>query len=1333
MRLRIGDLSGAAEVIRGRQVPADSSPNALLKIASELRYEDPDLARRLLDGISFKDMNHRLLLNALGLVNDLGLQAAASAIMPRLFGPGAKQSGIVVINSVEEAIQFAHDNAERLERADANLTEKWLNGEIPLHLVFDSRPADLAFFFHRPLTTQPHLLDDGQLAGKPFLLRSGSRRVDSETAAELLVLDATALLLGNELGMLDLLEHGWTRILLPNETPELLRAMESELELRFGQVSDEAREVRRRLDGGQFGHTPASDTFPHLVIEPDDPPEATKVSLADLLAHLVARGMDRELADNALDELSLSLSETAPVLATPLELVVTPGDLVTLQRHGLLDRLSRDVRFSVEEGMKVRWLAGFDDHLDGRTLVDKIKMLRQLVARKADAGTWQFLPVDHTDRDNLKNSGAAAHLFLSMIRAGEFERCEIWGEDRMLSLISKIGSAEIIDVTSVLDRLSDRVTQAQRSQIYKQLRGAGYGFALPTAAAIVDALIAAPITSRLLVESDELTAVRRHFAVQFANSRHLIDKASGQTPGEPELLFLSRLLGLAGRVFAELWSRPNLGEERLNAAARWTSRHLRVEQAKFLPRENRTVAAREELLFLQYLSMVSAMFNVTGKSFRQARERRAKLLKWVLGAIVEPGLEIRPKFRIRLIDYFAEALASLGKPDSDHPDVTEQILASVIQDYLNAFPDDWRLELQRHALLSGLVGLREVQSIGFGKNLTFEAEQFYVTIAESYVTGKSTGPVLGGKRNAVITMMLDAAPAPDRPVAFSVKSGNSSANFADDRLELEAGDIEQRFRALKRHPAWFDLSRSEFDAVARKIAENPAPTMRRQMLADAQAKAMTWRLLKLQEQISTTGRSDKELLLPPHPDSVRQFMRLSSPVDVTADGWLDQAFMSLQDELGPLGALARIAAIPFKLGGKVDDAIVAAVDEVGLDQALGLVGPTPMVRTALLAALINSGRTEFDISGLARTWQDYGVLHKALLRLAFTSAAQRPEWQQIPEPERSILLWAHANAVLEILESQGAAPEEAAQMMDGFLNQRVDDAYRRARSFAGHLQDPFSSTWREIAGLGIAHAIQHLAGGLNDAQRNALRDVLARSVGGGWLPHPELWIPSGNSEPPGCWLALDPALPLVEVGVAELPPPFNERSPQALALLLMQKISEEEGDPEASGYWPLIWMIGVNNIDGETRSELRSLIGTRDNLPDFNAEDGRIWGGTLRYRAQLFGKDGDLVAFHKMLLTAATQAQAKHVGVLASELSLATSVIATFHRLAEAIWEFSSLSSDVLTDCMARFAEFVVLLATSWPSSLLACLGLLDVIAAQLETEPAGPLWDAINLLRGRA
>lgn len=1329
IRLRIGDLAGAAAVVRGRQAPA-SNPEALLRIAAELRYEDPELARGLLAGVSFADLSQNLLPQALALVNELGLRTAASVIMPRLFGPdAAPSSGIIVMNSVEEAIEFARDHAARRERADAELTAKWLGAEIPIHLVFDREAAELAWFFHRPFSKRPTLLRDGTLEGKPFLLRGGTRRVNSK-GSERLVIDVTALLLANELGLIDHLEHAWSNIQLPNETPELLRTIETELNQQFGPVSEEAHDVRRRLEAGHF--SPTTDRVRQLVIEPEGDDDPSHVTFADLLAHLVARGMDGDLASEALIALSLAPAQEPKAMEHPLKLAIRPGDLVTLRRVNVLDRLIADVELTVDEPTRLTWLAGFDAHIEGRALADKIGSLRQHVADKANAGIWNFLPVGADSRDGLENLGAAGRLFFSLLRAAENEPCEIWAEDRTVSLAGKLGHATIIDVVTVLDRLSKRMSEPQRVEATRRVRRAGYGFTLPSAEAIVDALLAAPMEGAILAESDELAAIRRDFAVQFANSRHLIDKSSSVTPGEPELLFLSRLLGLAGKVFAALWSRANVSDQRLDIAATWVARHLRVEQARFLPRENRTVASREAVLYLQHLSIVSSMFNVTGSSFRQARERRSKLLEWVLGAIIEPAFEIHPTFRGRLIDYLADALASLGKLDSKYPDVTAQMLAGVIQDYLNAFPDDWRIDLQRHEKLSALVGLREIEIVSLGKDFTFDASDFYVAVGEAYASGKSTVPMMGGKRNATITVIPDAVPAPDKPVAFMVKAGGKTANFADDRLELEREDIELRQQALKRHPSWFDQAAPQLDATTRQIAEQPDAKVRRQLLADAQAKSMAWRLQALQDQIQVKGSSDKVLLLPPHPDSVRQFLRLSSDIDVNAPGWLDRPFANLRHELGPIGALARLGAVPFEMGASIDGAVVEAVTELGVEEALRFAGPSPMVRTALFAALLKSRTQELNLGGLTQSWSDYGVLFQSLLRLAFRSATRREEWQAIAEPERSILLWAHANAVLDILAGQGAAPKQAAKIIDGFVKERMDRVYARSKFALGRLVDPLGATWRETAGVAIAYAIRDRATELTEAQRSDLRAVVTRQVGTDWLLELELWAPSTTTEPPGCWLGVDPALPLAAAGVGGLPPPINERNPQAMVLLLEQRIVDEAVSEEDSGYWPILWMIGLHGLDAATRDRVSKLIGSPGRLPDFTAQEGRVWGGALRYRAELYGVGKDIESFKQMFVAAALEARAQHRGERVSELSTNTPAVGTFHRLCEPIWQYSTASSPSLLGCATTFADLVMVLSETWPESLLGCLALLEVIAAQLDIEPAGPLWDAIHLLRSR-
>lgn len=1331
MRLRIGDLTGAADIIRGRKAPSEN-PEALLRIASQLRFEDPELARELLQGVSFSELSHKFLPNALSLVHDLGLQTAARIIMPRLFGPGAEPSGIVVIESVEEAIELVRRNADQQERVDAGLTDLWLKGQIPIHLVYDGHPADLAKFFHTALNSAPRLNDDGTIVGKPFLLRSGIPPAKLAARVDTILVDVTAVLLGHEFDLLPHLEKGWKRVVVPNETPELLRTMEDQLEQDFPPIPDAAIDLKGRLEAGQFERGEEAEGVKQLVLRAVSEDDVGVVGIADLLGKLVASGMDADLAATCLRELSLEPTEVNG--QQPQELRAVPDDLVLLLRLGILDRLAVDVRVSVSAPDKEAWLDRFRRHADGRKLADKVKSLRQFVAQKAHTGAWQFLPIDVQQSDEDDNWGAAGHLFRSVLRAAGADEMDVWAEDRTLSLAGRLGKSTVINIENVLDTLSAALAAPDNAAVRRKLRNAGYGFRLPSTSAIVDELISAPLNGAELVETDELGAIRRGLAIQFSNSRYLIEKAGGLNPGTPELLFLSKLLGLPGKVLAELWSRANIKDDRAQAAATWAARHLRVEQASFLPRENRRIEGRKNLLFLQFLSIIGSVFDVNGGSFRQARERRTKFLAWVIDRLVDPAVQIHPDFRQRLIDYFAHALSEIAEPDSAYPDVTQEMLVGVLLNYLNAFPDDWKTELQRHEKLRDLVGLRSVQSVDIGSDFGFEASAFYVGIAEALRGGEAVVRLRKGKRNAIISMVPDSLPATDGPVAFMVRTGNKTTHFADDRLELESHDEDRRAQALRRHPSWFDLPPTKFEEAVQSIARESDPARRRELLDSARSRSLAWQLRTLHDQIAKDGTTNRDLLFPPHPDSVRQFLRLEATTARGIEtGFLDSSFDQLAGEFGPLGALARIGSLPFEIGSHIQEAIVAEFDEIGLEVTLQRLGSAPMGRTALYAALLAAGRKDLDLGGLASPWSDYGVLFHSLLRMAFRSASSRDEWKSVPDPEKSMLLWAHSSAVLEIMMNQGASPIEAAKVVDSFLTRKFDDLYERTKTDKGRLMDPFSCNWVEIAGAAIGHAVQGLGqDDLSDDQKGSLRGVVAKVVGEEWLLALELWIPSLVAEPDLCWLGIDPADPLGRTGVAVLPPPINERNPNAMAELLVTRIREEATGEEASGYWPVLWLLGAKNLSEQASAQITSLISSPAKLPDLAAKDGGVWVGTLRYRAELYGADGDVASFESLLGAAARNASSAYPGQRVSNLSLRTPVVMAFHNLAEAIWQFSLASTSTLTECTQRFAGLVVELAALWPASLLGCLSLLDVVAAQLDTEPAGPVWDAIHLLRSR-
>ncbi|RWA58063.1 hypothetical protein [Mesorhizobium sp.] len=1336
MRLRVGDVTGAANVLRGRELPKQSPTPTILKIAVELKREHPDLARRLAENIPWETVNHTLLPQALGLAQELGLRTAADAIMPRLVGPGAEVSGVIVIESVEEAIQFVKDAAARREKAESELTKRWLAAEIPIHLVFDRRPAEMATFFNQPFVSRPILNDNGALDNLPFLARSGHQHPRNEQAAKgrFLCLDITALLLGHELGLLENLEAISDAIRLPHEIPELLRTMETELDARFAPLAGVARDVRNAIEAGRIGSAEFAPDALHLIREDDADVPTPNVTIAGLVAHLVASGMDPDVARNALSQLELAPVATVPNLPEPLILHAQPPDILAMAHAGLFSRMMEHAQFVVAPSSKERFLSDFDHHISGRALADRISVLRQLVATKITSGKWQFLPVSK-ERIEFEEAGAAVRSFVSFIDSAAGGEGDIWVEDRVISLFGRVGQNRVVNSSVILDRLraAGRFSEAECIRVEKKLRGAGYGFSLPDAKTIAQVLLEAPIVGDGILETDELTAIRRDFAIQFSNSRHLVDKANGDTPAEgPELLFFSKLMGLTGKVLAELWNREDVDAAHRIAAATWAWRHLRIEQASFLPRENRTLASREYIVFLQYLSIVTAVFNLVRPAFRASREMRTSYLEWAFDTIIDPAIDVHPTFADGIVKHVAKALSGFGQPEKRYPEFSAEVLASVIDDYLRAFPEKWRSRLKRDEAIRELIGLREIERVSIGEGFDFTASQFYEAIANVQRNGKATTPTWNGEKVATFEIVEDAAPTEDTPAGFSVSIGDQVAYFSDDRLELESSDAERRYRSLKRHPEWFDQTGAELDVTARNIADEEDALRRRQLVAQFQDRSMTSRIAKLGDQISKKGSSDKELLFPPSPEAVRQYLRLKGPLDYLSLGWLDRSFAQLSSEYGPLYALRRVGSVPFELGAASNEAIVKGVDDAGLVKAFELAGFTPMVRSAMFAALVSGSRAESEFSELIEPWTSHGELHLALVKLAFRSAASRKEWLEVPAMERAILLWTHANAVLDVLQLEGAEPERTAKLIGALLKENIENVYHRAKTHAGKLLDPVRTTARDLVGMALSYVI----GPSDDTNvlRQELREQIRGSVGflagDKWVPHLELLIPKTYDEPAGCWFGNDPAQNFAARAIIELPSPFEIRSPRLLAEKLKQRIRDEKS-VEGTGYWPLTWMLGVEALDDATSSEFHALLSS-DLLPLMDLVDSGMLPGALLYRAELLGAKNDVVGFRSLLESVAAQIQAQpgRNSIVSADFSKKTSATSTFLALAEASWQFAVKNSTHPNECFSLVAEHIGAIADAWPSSLAGCLCLLDNLAAQLPVEPAGPMWDTINRLR---
>lgn len=1343
LRLGLGDVAGAARQIKGRAIPSDIGIENILHIAGEFRHEDPELARSILENVSWSKLEKRLINPALALAAELGLAEAQRALLPKVQALPQNQAKRWTVETIDEMVAWLEDNRKKQEGVFEKLRTSWLNLEIPLHLLFDGKPLEWAGYFHRPF----HRDVWGGKAGPfdaPLLLRSGHIRARQNgealaaiIAARGLIVDASALLLANKLGLLNEIDQLGARIMLAREVPEVLRSTETTLAQNFKPVSNAALHVEDLVRDGEIAKMDAiqAGSMSRLVLAGGKSSD-TDVTLPELLNELYEKGLDRDLSAAALAR--LGLSEVAASKASPTEqaLLVSARDFIQLSDTGLLTPLQTFLPLHITESDADRMRQDIAEIQDGVRQAEALTRLREHVSERLTAGKWSLLPQLPRPKGarELAKSGPLLRSLVAILHYCESENAAaVWIEDRYLSRFGALASSPSMDVTDIIAvlRARGRIDGKREQELMRSLEKAHYGFLLPRTGEFVDSLLSAPVGKAGIVETPRLGELREVVAWQIEFGRHLKDVPLGSNVAAgSELLFLSKLMRLAGKVVASIWSK-DVALKSKAAACTWAWQHLRLEQVDYLPIEDRAPAARQHFIDLQYAGLATVVFSIAGRSYRSIGRVRKQYLDWAFTTVLDDYAARRPAFDKVLVDLVAQFINLLFGPNLETEEDDYPVRVALARDYVGCFPKRIQTLLQGHVLLSDKLALRRTEIVTIG-DMSFSAKSFFAAVKLAHEQGTATAPLRKTRRQARFAP-LDPEKAGEA-LGVTITDRKSTTNIADDTLGLLLEDAEKRAEALKRHADWFDSTGSDLARSAREVAELATFDERRAELRRRQENTVVWRLDKLAADIQAGTASPNDLLAPLHPAALRRFLRIpdSDSGFASLTDLAVASFRALSPEVGALRALRRISALPVELPEDVNWAIAAEAKTMSLQEVFARTGPTPPAIVALWKALCENGLalSGFVLSDVLRNIEEFSELFVSVLQLTFRAVAQASDWRSL-DWERTALLWCHANSVLDVMLHQHVAIPETIKLLDMQFRARLDESFENAKLPGMRMRSPYhlrgeyfgaAASWRAWAATPDI--------GRDDANLAKLKAIVSRRVGRHDVPLSELLTDRSFKDVPDTWLSRDIGHQLQLSSVVEMPPPFELREAELIAARLIPEIQSATYG-EGEGVWNLLWFCEATELSLETLIGIRSLQ-TREGLISLMKLEGRYVVSGMIFRAHVAGRLEDKEIFLDDLNVAAHEAR-KVLDSRQRKITLTvedTPQDRLFTSLVEAVWVFASLYAKSFDDLGEEVRSGIAVIAQQWPESRLACLDILDVFAKQLSPAGALPIWDLINQLR---
>lgn len=233
LRFRVGDIGGAAQVIRSMMRTQRPVPEQALGWASVIAAEDLELARQLwrlaADASAADD---EFAVKVLNLAFELGLESERPELFAAMNRVAQGGRGGVQIMDLDGAIALIKETRERV----TNISDMVGRSEIPIHLAIGPTRANLADILW--------LKRGREEAVRPMHIRNGARPVEPiDQIAERVLIDPTSLLLGDQLDLIELLRASGCELWVASSTAAGLVSIEDGLRHPQPRRSEVARQI----------------------------------------------------------------------------------------------------------------------------------------------------------------------------------------------------------------------------------------------------------------------------------------------------------------------------------------------------------------------------------------------------------------------------------------------------------------------------------------------------------------------------------------------------------------------------------------------------------------------------------------------------------------------------------------------------------------------------------------------------------------------------------------------------------------------------------------------------------------------------------------------------------------------------------------------------------------------------------------------------------------------------------------------------------------------------------------------------------------------------------
>lgn len=952
------DIPGSLRTAKQLLDDPDTPVGGLVVVARSVLTTAPHLAAAALERALDNNPPAELLPDLIPIGFQLGMDDRMAPHLQRLMGePARTDSGMrfATIKEIQDIIRQRQKTAE-------HFLEAYRMGQAPIHFGDTLCGYPLLGELLALSENRETIGSSSRSRPPPIFIRSG---IHASRCAKIrkgsLALDFTALLIADQLGILDLVEKEFAPLFISSHTPDLFNQIVESISDHQPLIREQDRVVLELtkegvirvenaesssacdLEAGGVDVRPAStqrrwtcflgpehdsvpDTSLTCVSHPDRSISSDELIAAFRAGHYSAR----DKFDSPAAASTLEICGQMP--ASPM-----PGDTVLLEAgvarklvaNEVVRQLARllDLRVSELERDAMK-----QSQLERARMESRARYLMRLIEeiqRKVGSGLYRFISKDEEIGIAADGPiGEATMALYDLHLATKQGASVVWCDDRFVNGFAGFETARIVGVSEILRILRKRrkIGKDDYFEAVNRMRAANLRYVFPTAEEIQWALARSAAPEQGFKEGAELRAIRQHIAACLTEVKTM-RQPDQRTQSLMEFRWVFDVFKSVTATIAGIWGADDRPHPEKTAVSDFLLSEFFFPLLAIFELIGKAPLASEQIdgVARAITGLMAEGFSLSwprGVDPSKRAHLRAQFYDWIADRLLSPLSHVEPDLLKGVAQIEIDALLGLWKDESKRDRHGARILKSLIAKAIYDLPDILKQEIDLPANTRKSLGLGGPTIMVTISGITFHAHDFWRGVSKASKEGHAT--VRGADTEDQIEFFHLPHWSTHRKLGIRGGGCPPRASFVHAALPIATLPEAQIQRNLQRRVDWLDLPSRERRLRIREIASDRDPARRVQQFMCERDNSLEY----LYQNVKRRHRSGEQLveqdLFPRSLVSLTNHLRLSK--EEISSGVIDweRSARELLSDVGLARALQRFVHLPIPIPKVLVDAYGAS-------------------------------------------------------------------------------------------------------------------------------------------------------------------------------------------------------------------------------------------------------------------------------------------------------------------------------------------------------------------------------------------------------------------------